>query len=243
MYEIELSYGTLDGFTRCFWQQWSAIMPIAELESIVGDSALAYGVDETVFDGLTRRVRSENIPEDDGYNAFIFGRNEASNCSRYTSNSLRDQVAHIGAIYQFFQRFKDNIRLTFRRDYYTFSGISSSHTLSPPTIKPLFSCTNCGRDKYYDYLTFIDSNHCTCNECEVAITRCDICGCNYYGDYCITCFTPTPCYICGEVDTGGLNKRKGEYGVCDIHKHLEPVPEKSYHWKPSVWKYRHMGKN
>ena len=243
MYELELSYGSGSWTLYKFWQKWDTIMPIADLERIVGYDALAYGVLVDIGSNLRRRIRSENVPEDDGYIAYIFGRNVENSLIRYTSCCLREQVAHLGAIYQFFDRFKDDIRLTFRRTFDNISPSICAPTLSHLTIKPQFSCTNCGRDKYYDELTFIDPNQCTCNECEELGTRCDICGNIYFHTYCPNCFVSTPCYICGEINAGGLNKRKGEYGVCDKHKHLEPVPEKSYYWKPTMWKYRHMGKN
>ena len=234
MHELELSYGELSyGQFSSFWQQWDVVMPLEELDVVVGGHALlSFGVDERVFDS-TRRVRIENIPEDDNYNAFIFGRNIESSLSKYTSSTFYNQVVHIGAIYQFFQRYRDDINVTFKFD--TGLGVVEYH-------KPIFKCTTCGRHHFYDALVFIDSNHCTCPDCEVNANKCSICGSSYHGDYCLNCFITMPCYICGVVDSVGYNKRKGEWGACDKHKHLEPVPEKPYHWKPSAWKYRHMGK-
>lgn len=234
MHELELSYGQHpDSLFSRFWQRWDVVMPLEELDVVVGGHSLSYGVDERVFDS-TRRVRIENVPEDDNYNAFIFGRNIESSLSKYTSSTIYDQVVHIGAIYQFFQRYRDDINVTFKFD--TGLGVVGYH-------KPIFKCTTCGRYHFYDALVFINSNHCTCPDCEVNANKCSICGSSYHGDYCLNCFITTPCYVCGVVDSVGYNKRKGEWGACDKHKHLEPVPEKSYHWKPTMWKYRHMGKN
>ena len=116
MHELELSYGhqPYSLYSR-FWQRWDVVMPLEELDVVVGGHSLCFGVDERVFDS-TRRVRSENIPEDDNYNAFIFGRNIENSLSEYTSSTLYNQVVHIGAIYQFFQRYRDDINVTFKFD-------------------------------------------------------------------------------------------------------------------------------